>query len=352
MSMRMSDEPLTLSALADAERAESVRRPVSFVAYGTPLTRWFLAGGVLLFALLLWNTGLDAVGQLLWKASWAFPLVFIPFALVVLCESLGWSFAFPSTRSMHLKDLIRLTIAAKGVQFLTPSIIQAAEFMKIHLLRESGVKSDVAAASVVVAKTTAMIAEFLFIGLGLCLAWWHVVVSPAVAASIMLGLAVMSVCILAAILLQRAGLFRPLLWLSQHIPFLAEFITRHEGFLSSTQRIIQAHLVEKKRFAWSCSWFFMGWAAGILEAWVFLSILGLSSSVAAALFIQLWSVIVTRLTTFIPGNLGAQEAGIVMTFSFLGLSVEGAMAFALLRRIRQLGWIAASLGCLKVLSRG
>ena len=347
----MSDERLALAALAAAKKAGRVRRP-SFNAYGTPLTGWFLAGGVVLFTLLLWKTGLDTVGNILWKASWAFPLVFIPFVLVVLCETSGWWFAFPSTRSMRFKDLMRLTIAAKGVQFLTPSIIQAGEFMKIHLLRESGVKSDVAAASVVVAKTTVMIAEFLFIGLGLCLAWWHVAVSPAVAASIMLGLTVMSVCILAAILLQRAGLFRPLLWVSRHVPFLAGFITRHEGFLSSTQRIIQAHLIEKKRFAWSCACFFMGWAAGIVEAWVFLSILGLPASVGAALFIQVWSVIVSRLTTFIPANLGAHEAGVVMTFSALGLPVDGAMAFALLRRIRQLGWIAASLGCLKTLSRG
>ncbi|HEY7534100.1 MAG TPA: lysylphosphatidylglycerol synthase transmembrane domain-containing protein [Nitrospiraceae bacterium] len=349
----MSDEPLALSALADAGKAGRLRRPVSFGAYGAPLTGWVLAGGVLVFALLLWKTGLDAVGQLLWNASWAFPLVFIPYALVMFCESMGWWFAFPSTRSMVFKDLMRLTLAAKGVQFLTPSIIQAGEFMKIHLLRESGVKSDVAAASVVVAKTTTMIAELLFIGAGLCLAWWYVVaVDPAVAASIMLGLGFMCLFMVGAILVQRAGLFRPLLWVSQHFPFLAGVITRHEGFLSSTQRIIQEHLVEKQRFAWSCACFFMGWAAGIVEAWVFLSILGLPTSVGSALFIQVWSVIVSRLTTFIPANLGAHEAGVVMTFSVLGLSVEGAMAFALLRRIRQLGWIAASLGCLKTLLRG
>lgn len=347
----MSDEPLTLPALADEEKAGTARRLPSFGVYGTQLTRWFFAGGLAIFVFLLWRTGFEAVGQILWKASWAFPLIFIPFALVVLCETLGWWFAFPSTRSIRFTHLAGLTIAAKGVQFLTPSIVQAAEFMKIHLLRESGVKSDVAAASVVVAKTTIMIAELLFIGLGLCLALWHVTVDRAVAASLLVGLATMTLCIVGVILLQRAGLFRPLLWVSQHIPFLAGFITRHQGFISSTQSIIQAHLVEKKRFAWSCSWFFVAWVAGIVEAWVFISILGLPSSVASALFIQVWSVIVTRLTTFIPGNIGAQEAGIVMTFSFLQLSVENAIAFALLRRIRQLGWIAASLGCLRKLSR-
>jgi glycosyltransferase 2 family protein len=349
--MRISDEHMAISALADGEKTGIVRRPQSFAAYGTSLTRWLLAAGLLLFGLLLLRTGLGSVGQLLWKASWAFPLVFIPYALVVVCETFGWWFAFSSTHSMLFRDLMRLTIAAKGVQFLTPSIIQAGEFMKIHLLRESGVKGDVAAASVVVAKTTIMIAELLFIGLGLCLALGYAAVDPTVAASIMLGLAIMGLGIMGAILLQRAGLFRPLLWVSHRIPFITAFITRHEGFLSSTQRIIQSHLVEKKQFAWSCAWFFMGWAAGIVEVWLFLRILGLPSNIAAVLFIQVWSVIVTRLTTFIPGNLGAQEAGLVMTFSFLGLSVESAMAFAVLRRIRQLGWIAASLGCLRGMPR-
>jgi uncharacterized membrane protein YbhN (UPF0104 family) len=95
----------------------------------------------------------------------------------------------------------------------------------------------------------------------------------------------------------------------------------------------------------------MAWAAGIVEVWVFLNLLGLPVDVPSALFIQVWSLVVTRLTTFIPGSLGAQEAGTVMTFSILGLSVESAIAFAVLRRVRQLGWIAASLGCLTRTSR-
>jgi uncharacterized membrane protein YbhN (UPF0104 family) len=85
--------------------------------------------------------------------------------------------------------------------------------------------------------------------------------------------------------------------------------------------------------------------------WVFLNILGAPAEVPSALFVQVWSVVVTRLTTFIPGGLGAQEAGTVITFSFLGLSAESAMAFALLRRLRHLGWIAVSLGCLTKVSR-
>jgi uncharacterized membrane protein YbhN (UPF0104 family) len=57
-------------------------------------------------------------------------------------------------------------------------------------------------------------------------------------------------------------------------------------------------------------------------------------------------VIVTRLTAFVPANLGTQEAGAVMIFSFLGFSADSAMAFALLCRIRQIFWVALGLGIL------
>lgn len=349
--MRMSEKDVAISGLAGPEKARNARQSRLFGAHGTPFTRWFLVGGLLLFALLLLRTRLDTVAQILWNASWSFPLVFIPYTLVIVCETLGWWFAFPSTHSIHLIELLRLTVAAKAVQFLTPSLIQAGEFMKIHLLKESGVRADLAAASVVVAKTTIMIAELLFIGLGLSFTLGHVAVEPIVVSSVMLGITLMALCMMGAVLWQRAGLFRPFVWAGRHLVFLTPFLDRYEGFLSSTERIVQAHLGEKRRFAWSCSWFFTGWAAGIVEVWVFLTILGLPSDVASAVFIQVWSLIVTRLTSFIPANLGAQEAGFAVTFSLLELSAESSMAFAVLRRLRQLGWIAASLGCLRKLSR-
>ena len=321
------------------------------IVYGTHLTRWFLVGGLLLFLVLLWRVGLGSIGQLLWKVGWTIPMVFVPYTLVIGCEALGWWFAFPSSQLLRFYDLVRLTVATKAVQLLTPSITQAGEFIKVHLLRLNEVEVDVGAASVVIAKTAITIAELLFIGLGLTLALGYVTVEPVVAIQVALGIVVMGLGVVGVLIWQRIGLFRPLNWLGRYIGPLTTFVNRYEGLLSSIERIVRAHLDERWRFGWSCSWFFMGWAAGIVEVWVFLGVLGLPSDVQSALVIQVWSVIVTRLTTFIPGNLGAQEAGIVMIFSFLGLSPESAMAFAVLRRLRQLGWIAAGLGYLTKMSR-
>jgi glycosyltransferase 2 family protein len=246
---------------------------------------------------------------------------------------------------------VRLTVAAKAVQLLTPSIAQAGEFLKVHLLRVSGVRMDIGTASVVIAKTTMTIAELLFIGFGLTFVYGNTTVDHEMAHYAWLGIVVMAIGVAGMLVWQRTGLFRPLIWISRRIGALGAFVDRHEGLLRSTERFIREHLDEKRRFGLSCGWFFLAWASGIIEAWALLAVLGLPSDMSSALAIQAWSAIVTRLTTFIPGNLGAQEAGIVVIFSFLGLSPESALAFAVLRRLRQLAWIAGGLGCLAKMSR-
>ena len=305
----MSEKNIAMPVLTESGETAGFRGFSSRAAYGTPLTRVFLAAGLLLFVALLWRIGPGDIGQILWKASWALPLVLMPYTLVIGCEALGWWFAFPSSHVIRFNELLRFTIAIKAIQFLTPSILQAGEFMKVHLLRQNRVNVDVGVASVVVAKTAIMSAEFLFIGLGLSLTLRYAAVEPIVAWSVTLGIFMMGLCVVGIFLWQRAGMFRPVIWMGRHIRLLTSFVERHEDVLSSTESIVREHLEEKRRFAWSCLWFFMGWSAGIVEVWVLLHVLGLPSDLGSALVVQVWSVIVTRLTTFIPGNLGLRELG-------------------------------------------
>src|SRR4051812_39636446 len=148
------------------------------------LTRWFLAVGLLLFVFLLWKAGPSAIGQLLWQAGWALPLVFVPYALMIGCEALGWWFAFQSGQFVRFTRLLQLTVATKAVQLLTPAITQAGEFTKVHLLRVAGIRVDIGAASVVVAKTTITLAELLFIGLGLTFLLAYMPIDPVIALSV------------------------------------------------------------------------------------------------------------------------------------------------------------------------
>ena len=132
---------------------------------------------------------------------------------------------------------------------------------------------------------------------------------------------------------------------------LTAFCDRHEQFMFDTDALLRRHLTNTSGFWLSGSGYFLAWLCGVLEAWVFLSLLEMPNDILSALVVQVWSVLVTRLTAFVPGNVGTHEAGTVMVFSFLGLGADSAMAFALLRRVRQIIWIAVGLSLLAKVSR-
>jgi glycosyltransferase 2 family protein len=311
------------------------------------VTHAFSAAGLVLCAVLVWRIGLDAIRGVLGTVGWALPLIIVPHVLVAGFEALGWWLAFPR-RGCPLKfaELVRFSVAAKAIQFVTPSISQAGELVKIHLLRLAGVGADVSAASVVAAKTTITIAELVFICIGFLVAPRYAAIDPLLRTSVQLGILAMGLVLAGALTWQRLGLFRPLRWVSRHVGSLATVLHRHEGFMSSTDRMLREYLVEKRRVAGSCLAYFLAWIGGAVEAWVFLWILGLPHDFLFALVLHAWLDTVNRLTAFVPANLGTHEAGAVMLFSFMGLPPGGAMAFALLRRLRQVFWILVGLGVL------
>jgi len=191
-----------------------------------------------------------------------------------------------------------------------------------------------------------MSTELLFIALGLAIAPSLLVREKSLALSVGIGLFLMIVLVVGLVLWQRVGLFAPAIRLSRRLKVLTAFFDRHEDVLVSTDNMLKQYLDDGRRFFLSCAWNFMGWLAGAIEAWLLLSLLGLSHDIVTALIVQVWLAMVIRVTAFVPGNLGTQEAGVVMIFSVLGFAPESAIAFALLRRIRQLVWIAAGLGIL------
>ncbi|TMB69144.1 MAG: hypothetical protein E6J54_16365 [Deltaproteobacteria bacterium] len=293
-----------------------------------------LVGGLALFAILVWKSSPDLIGGLLLKVGWALPLVFLPHALVTTFEASGWWFAFPQNGCpIKLIEILRFSVAAKAIQHVTPSISQAGELLKIQLLRLAGMSADASMASVVAAKTTITLAELLFIGIGLVGVLTYVTIEPLLVMSLSIGILVMCLAAAGLLVWQRIGLFRPLVWLSRRLSLLTTFLDRHEQSLSSTDRMLREYLDERKRFCLSWLGYFLG------------------CDPMSALLVQAWLVLVTRLTAFVPANLGTHEAGTVMIFSLLGLTADSAMAFALLRRVRQIAWIALGLGILAKVPR-
>jgi hypothetical protein len=160
----------------------------------------------------------------------------------------------------------------------------------------------------------------------------------------LVGVVVLALALAGVLTWQWLGVFRPVVQLGRRLPVLRRFFDRHESLLLSTDAILKEYLVKHRARFWASALaYFAFWLGGALETWLILWMLGLATNVAVMLFIHIWLAVVTRLTAFIPANLGTHEAGALMVFTLMGLPAEAALAFALFRRLRQLVWIAVGL---------
>lgn len=317
------------------------------------LTGAVFAGGLVLLAALVWRVGPVPIGEALVGVGWSALLVPLPHALFALGEASGWRLAFArGSCPLPPTALLRIAVAVKLVQGVAPSMSQATELVRIHLLREAGVPGDRATASVVMAKTMTGIAELAFIVLGVGALIASVAVEPAAAMWALVGIVGLGVVLGGLLAWERRGLFRPLVWLGSRLAFVSRFLERHGALLSSAEALIQEYLSRQRgRFVGATAVFFVTWLAMAFETWVFLWMLGLPATALDALLVQGWLALVTRATAVVPSNVGTLEAGTVMVFALVGLPPAGGMALAVLRRVRQLVWMGMALAVFPRASR-
>ena len=309
------------------------------------VTRVLFVAGLGLFALLIWRVGLMSIGHVLLALGWSAFLVPAPHALYVLGETAGWWLAFARGGCpLPYGGLLRVTVAIKFIQGVTPSVSQAAELARIHWLRQAGVQLDVATASVVMAKTTTAAAELAFILVGVGALIGSVAIDPSAATWALVGIGVLALGLSVLLAWPWLGLLRPLDWLSTRLGIVRVFLDRHGALLSSTEALHRQYLVEQRaRFLASGGVFFVTWLLSAFETYVFLWMLGAPTTAFDALLVQAWLALVVRATAFVPSNVGTLEAGALMVFAFLGLPARLALALALLRRARQLVWMGTAL---------
>jgi len=203
--------------------------------------------------------------------------------------------------------------------------------------------------SVIIAKTTITMAQGIFLLLGVALAVVTLAGSRLLLA--MEWLVALEVLALALfILMQTRGLVG---WGARVLDRLG--IRRMSG--SGTAARVDAALADfyrrkPRRLALSILFHLAAWLLGIAETWLILWLLGIPVSLATATVIEAFGTGVRFATFLIPGSLGAQEGGYVVTFIALGLSGADGVTFGLVRRFRELVWVAIGLALFAAMKRG
>lgn len=295
----------------------------------------FSLGAALLVAIVA-AMDFDRLWQALALVGWGVLLIVAARLIVHVIDALSWQILIEAETRPSFWRLAWMWIVGDAINALLPVAQVGGELARARLLTRAGVAGPVAAASLVVGVTLSILTLILFAGLGAFL-----LVGIAgdqgrdTARDIIFGMAALGTLLAAFYAAQRRGIF---LRLAQTVERLAggqEWLALTGGGAALDQAVIA--LYRRPRAVFFCGILrFLGWAAGAIEIWVALGLLGETPRVVDALVIESLGQAVKSVGFAIPGSLGVQEGGILLMGTAVGLTAEVAIAIALLRRLRDI----------------
>ena len=311
-----------------------------------------LAVGLLVLGGLVWHVGpwrivrtVEHIGVV------PFCIILTPLLVVYCLDTYGWRLILgPWANRVGFVRLFMVRMSGEAMNVITPTAMLGGEPLKAYLLARYEVPMVEGLSSVVVAKTTMVLAQILFMLLGIGLLWWGVGggVSHILAAWVSVGMLACAAFLL--VMIQRYGIGTGLLTLAATCRIRSRWLeARRPQFLELDRTVRNFYRHRRRAFALSLGVYFVAWVTELFEVYAILYFLGAETGWLSSLSIAAIAVMIKGATSFIPGGLGVQDGGYLVLLMGLGYGEMTGIAFAFVRRIRELIWILVGLACLAVL---
>jgi len=299
--------------------------------------------GCVIFAVLIYKVGPSTIYHQLIVLKWKISLLLLPYMLVFTLNTLGWKYSFTKVK-ISFKDLFLIRLAGESINWTIPSANFAGEPMKAYFLKKHNISIVDGMTSVVISKTIRIIAQIIFVMIGVAFYLFKLNVSGSRLISsiaiILLGIPI----IMFIFFIQKQGLFAFLLKLLRMFRIRIRFIEEREERLRELDKnIYQFYSHNKIKAFYTFVYCFLGWVAGLIEVFLILYLLDIPIDTISTYVIESLSTAARGVTSFIPGSVGGQEGGIIAVFMSLKLSASVALTFGILRRLRELIWTGAGL---------
>jgi uncharacterized membrane protein YbhN (UPF0104 family) len=291
------------------------------------------------------------------------PLVLLcglPYALAVAVDSLAWRQLFASLGSdvKHGKLFI-VRLALEAVSMSLPAGAVIAESLTPSLLaRHTGVATSTSVAAMAGKKWLTMRSHGIYVAVS-------AVVGFAVLSRISRGvlgvpglpfLVLVLACVPAALslaleaslgrgaivgrihdALRRLPIARLRTWLDE----------RRSGFANADTNLVRI-VSDRGNSGRATLLYVLAWSIEAIETLVILRVLGANVGIVEVVSIEAGLSVVRSLAFFAPAGLGVQDVGYVACFAALGLPEAGALAtaFVLIKRSKELLWVAIGYGVL------
>ncbi|MGH7197429.1 MAG: flippase-like domain-containing protein [Candidatus Omnitrophota bacterium] len=276
-------------------------------------------------------------------AGWGW-LVFAVFPATFCLNVQAWKYTFAHVWEAKLpfRDLYTLRLASEAVNGITPVADVGGEPLKVIIAsRRFEIPKSITFASVVIDRTALFTAQTLFCVLGLGLSFFMLPLPREWTAVFLLTVFLSSVFIIFFITAQRKGLFTTFIqWLDFFQLDPERFKRFHISFQKADEEIASFYAEAKNTFGLAIGLHTLAWILGSLETYVMFHILQSPLSLAQAMMIESLFQLVRTATFFIPASLGSQEGGLAFFAQLLGYHPAIGVAASLLKRMRQILWMA------------
>ena len=321
-----------------------------------------LAKGLLRLALVvlllatLWHyfSGLDfsLVALRISGSGFAVVLVFLPYALVFLTESLAWRLTIRHNPRPGVGRLYLIRMATDALLYSIPGGVAVAEPMRPVLLqRQCGVELTEGIGSCIITKINIAVAQAFYVLAGFILV---TVLYPGVTLELGVGegfagylsVGVSLLCAIGLLTLPFSGpRLTQLLRALSRIPFapLRKILVKAEPLMSRLDshvgRFARDHT---SRFTGSLLFSFAAWLVVAVETFLMLKLLGADPTFTQAIALESTASILRIVFFFLPGGIGASEVGFVTLLVAFGFpdAITLAAAYIAVKRLKEAGWVA------------
>jgi uncharacterized protein (TIRG00374 family) len=297
-----------------------------------------LLAGILVVGYLIARVGAAEIWQAFGKLSWRLLLVLVfPTCLALILDTLGWRFTL-LTPPRSFARLVGVRLAGEAVNLVTTGAV-GGDLLKAYLLRPEVALRD-GLASVIADKTTSVVSQVLLLVLGLLVGALLIPTSRAMLLMMTGSLAVEIVCVAAFVAVQLRGVVggSGRLLARLRLPPSRE----HQAVLDGTDHALRSLYFEHdRRLLASLLCHCLGFTLGTLEIYLVVRFLGAPISLPAAFVMGAFGTAVKFFSFMVPASLGALEGGNVAIFSAFGLGGAVALTYTLVRRLREIIWVAA-----------
>jgi putative membrane protein len=303
----------------------------------------YLAAGVALFVVILLEMDLAEawarVEQVGWGLAILFGIYFIAFALDVVSWGLTLTRVPPSALWMY--RLWKVRMVGEAFNNVTPLASMGGEPVKAIILKshyDIGYRDGIA--SLVLARTTFMIALILFLAIGFALMIGEGTLSAAYKGVAGIGLAAFTFGIGGLFLFQRYNISTRAAGRVLS-PGAAAHLAGAIGKIRALEDdLAHFYKTRRARFAGAVTLAFANWILGAIELYVAMILLGHPVTWAEAWIIESMAQLIRAAAFFVPAGIGAQEGVFILVTAAMTGNPTLGLAIALVRRIREVAWIA------------